>query len=221
MSTDDKLTPTRKILQEKFGFTSNLPNSNYRLHDDVTDRNGKEGKNPAYLPVEEFRKQIKLLMGMTTTEEDMNLKDALDFRMLRTLCSKTGIDVEEDIATLEKAFEKRDKNLISKSWNLIKDKLPFWFLGMLTANTSPGKAMSEKNEELPENQKEALKNIIDVMEKINKESEKQGKAAAKNTPKGDEKTQAEKNLEKSRKSADMDPIKNKKPKVATSVEEKD
>ena len=48
--SDDNNSSTRKLLQEKFGYTSNLPNHNNRLHDDVTDRNGQGGANPAYLP---------------------------------------------------------------------------------------------------------------------------------------------------------------------------
>lgn len=201
MPDDKKITPTRKILQEKFGYTTNLPNDVNRLHDDVTDRNGKGGKNPAYLPVEEFRKQIKLLMGATTTEEDANLKDALDFRMLHRLFEKYGMNVKDDLDLLEKAFEKRDKNLISRAWTRISDKIPYWFLGMLTANMGPGDATKAGNEELPENDKAALVNLLDIMKAVNDEAEKQGKESAKNTPKADRDTKAASNLKKSKSSA--------------------
>ncbi|MFW6130685.1 MAG: hypothetical protein ACOC56_05810 [Atribacterota bacterium] len=202
--SDKKITSTRKVLLEKFGFTSNLPNDNERLHDNVTDRNGQDGRNPAYLPVEEFRKEIKLLMGATTTEEDQNLKDILDFRKLRSLFDKYGMtEVEQDLDLLEKAFEKNDKNLISRAWNRIKDKVPYWFLGMLSANQGADKdgssnyypkGMTVDNEKLPEQDKAALINLLDVMKKVNDEAEKEGKAAAKNTPEADRDTEASKNL---------------------------
>lgn len=199
----DKITSTRKLLQEKFGYTSNLPNHNNRLHDDVTDRNGQGGKNPAYLPVEEFRKQIKLLMGSTTTEEDENIKDVLDFRMIHRLFDKAGIQVKDDLDLLEKAFEKKDKNLISRAWSRIKDKTPYWFMGMLTANVGPGKGMAVGNEELPENDKAALINLMDVMEAINAEAEKQGKEASKDTPEADRNTNAASNLKKAKSKASV------------------
>jgi len=203
MSDDEKMTSTRKLIQEKFGFTSNLPNHNNRMHDDVTVRNGKGSANPAYLPVEEFRKNIKLLMGATTTEEDENLKKALDFRMLRRLAKKYDVGIEEDIDLLEKAFEKHDRNLISREWERIKDKMPFWFVGMLSANIRAGQQVNagKENEELPENDKAALVNLWDAMEAINDESDKHGKEWAKNTPRADRDTQAAKNLQKAKKDA--------------------
>lgn len=202
--SDKKITHTRKILMEKFGYTSNLPNDNERLHDYVTDRNGKDGKNAAYLPVEEFRKEIKMLMGATTTEEDQNLKDMLDFRKLRSLFDKYGMtQVEQDLDLLEKAFEENDKNLISRAWDRIRDKVPYWFLGMLSANQGPDKdassnyypgGMTVDNDKLPEEDKAALVNLMDVMKAVNDEAEKQGKDAAKNTPNADRNTEAAKNL---------------------------
>jgi hypothetical protein len=200
----NKISSTRKLIQEKFGYTTNLPNHNNRMHDDVTDKNGKEGKNPAYLPVEEFRKQIKLLMGATTTEEDERLKDVLDFRMLHRLFEKNGIQAKDDIDLLEKSYEKGDKNLISQAWLSVKDKLPFWIIGMLTANNGPGAAMAKDNDKLPENDKKALVNLFDVMEAVNKEAKKQGKDASKNTTHVTRDTQAATNLKQAKSSAKIE-----------------
>lgn len=198
-----KPTKSRQIIQEKFGFTSNLPNNTERLHDDVTERNGKGGKNPAYLPVEQFRKQIKLLMGATTTEEDGVLEDVLDARVLRRVLEKTStIDgAEDDLQALELGFEKKDKSLISAAWARLQDKIPYWVLGMLGQYAGPGDAAKVGNEDLPENDKEALSNFIELMNTFNADGEKHGKEAAENTPKSDGKTGAEKNLDKAKKEA--------------------
>lgn len=204
MSDMPKITKTRQLMREKFGFTTNLPDVK-RLHDDVTTRNGKDGNNPAYLPVEKFRKKIKLLMGMTTTEEDGVLEDMLDFRMLQRLFDKYGMpeQAQADLELLQKGFERNDNNLISKAWHDLKDHLPYWFLGMLGQYVSPGDIAAEDNEELPENDKEALVNLWDIMKAFNDDAEKQGKEFAKNTPHAGRDTEAKSNLNKAKKNSDL------------------
>jgi hypothetical protein len=189
----------RKLMQEKFGYTTNLPSIS-DMHKDVTDRNGRDGKNPAYLPVEEFRKVIKHLMGATTTEEDGQVEDALDFTALHRLANKHGFAPEflKSLNTIQlevaKPKAKRDRKTIIAEWEKIKDTVPFWFLGLLP---------NHKNEELPEEDKKLLTNLKDMMDEFNKNSEKEGKAAAKDTEHAGRDTEAKKNLDKARKDADI------------------
>lgn len=191
------MSQIRKLIQEKFGYTTNLPNIT-DMHSDVTDRNGRGGENPAYLPVEEYRKVIKHLMGATTTEEDGIVEDALDFTALHRLANKhafapaflSSLNTIQVEVTKPKA--KRDREAIVKAWTEIKDSVPFWFLGLLP---------NHKNEELPEEDKKLLTNLRDMMDEFNKNGEKEGKAAAKDTEHAGRDSEAKKNLDKARKSA--------------------
>lgn len=188
----------RKVIQEKFGFTTNLPPVK-RMHDDVTERNGKGGKNPAYLPVEEFRKVVKALMGATTTEQDQEIENVVDFVALHRLANKHGFGPQfiSHLNTIQVEIEKpkgkRDREAIMAEWKQIQKNVPFWFLGLL-----PHK------EAMPEEDKKNLANLLDIMAEINKESEKAGKEAAKATEHAGRDTQAKKNLDKARKEHDVD-----------------
>ena len=198
--SEEKISRLKGLLLEKFGYTTNLPDTK-RLHDDVTDRNGKGLNNPAYQPVDNFRQKIRLLMGVTTTEEDNVLKDVLDFQLLNRIFKKSSVSDKavELLDILEKACQKNDKNLISKTWMDLKDALPYWMMGMMMQYTGPGTEAAKDNDKLPENDKEALHNLSDVMDAFNKASEKKGKEFTKDTPKASTDTQAKKNLAKAKK----------------------
>ena len=198
--SEEKISKFKTLPLEKFGYTTNLPDVK-RLHDDVTDKNGKGLNNPAYQPVDNFRQKIRLLMGVTTTEEDNILKDVLDFQLLNRIFAKASVSDKavELLDVLEKACEKNDKNLISKTWLDLKDALPYWMMGMLMQYTGPGDAAAKDNDKLPENDKEALHNLMEVMDAFNKASAKKGKEFTKDTPKASTDTAAKKNLDKAKK----------------------
>lgn len=189
----------RKLMQEKFGYVTDVPPLS-KLHDDVTTRNGRGGDNPAYLPVEKYRAVIKHLMNATTTEEDGQIEDALDFTALHRLANKHGFAPAflESLNTIQlevvKPKAKRDRKSIMAAWTKIKDSVPFWFLGLLP---------NHNKEELPEDDKKLLTNLIDMMDEFNKNGEKEGKAAAKDTEHAGRDTEAKKNLDKARKGADI------------------
>lgn len=193
------MSKIRKLIQEKFGYTTDL-SSNTDMHRDVTDRNGRGGKNPAYLPIEQYRKIIKELMGATTTEDDAMIENAVDFASLRRLANKHGFSkqFEESLNTIQLEVKKpkaqRDRETIVKAWDSIKENVPFWFLGLLP---------NHKNEELPEEDKKLLLNLKEIMAEFNKTSEKYGKEQAENTEHAGRDTAAKDNLDKARKEAGM------------------
>jgi hypothetical protein len=76
----------RKLIQEKYGFVTNLPTVT-QMHDDVTE--GKKPQPSAH-PLEGYRKVIKALLGSTTTQEDGILENAVDFTALHRLANKHG-----------------------------------------------------------------------------------------------------------------------------------
>jgi hypothetical protein len=187
----------RTLIQEKFGYTKDLPPVN-DMHNDVTE--GKKPQPSAH-PLEEFRKTIKLLMGATTTEEDGIIENAIDFSALHRLANKHAfapafinhlntIQVE-----IKKDKKSRDEDAIKAAWDAIRKDIPYWFVGLLPP---------KKGEDLPEEDKKNITNLLKVMDKINSESEKAGKEAAKETEHADRKTEAKKNLDAARKSAGMD-----------------
>jgi hypothetical protein len=191
------MSKIRKVIQEKFGYTTNLPTNN-EMHDDVTERNGKDGKNPAYLPVEEYRKVIKALMGHLSTEDEGKIEDTVDFTALHRLANKHGFAplVMNHLNTiqvqLEKPSGKRDRKAILAAWKEVQENIPFWFLGLL-----PHK------EEMPESDKKNLANLLDIMAEINKVSAKVGKENAKDTEHAGRDTAAKKALNKARKDHDV------------------
>lgn len=184
----------RKILQEKFGYTTNLPPLT-RMHDDVTE--GKEPQPSAH-PLEKFRGTIKAILGATTTEQDGILENAIDFSALHRLANKHGFapEIIKNFSVIEleikKPKAKRDKDAIVNAWNAVKNKIPHWFMGLITP---------KDGEVLPDLDKKNITNLLTVMDKINKESEKAGKEAAKETEHAGRDTQAKKNLDKARKDA--------------------
>lgn len=191
------MSDIRKLIQEKFGYTKDLPSLS-KMHDDA---NADKKVVPAAHPLEEFRNVIKALMGATTTEQDGILENAIDFTALHRLASKHGFSPKmlNSFNTIEleikKPVKSRDSELINKTWNEVKKEIPFWFMGLLTP---------KKGEELEEFDKKNISNLLTVMEKINKESEKAGKEAAKDTEHQDRKTEAKKNLDAAKKDAGIE-----------------
>jgi hypothetical protein len=72
---------------------------------------------------------------------------------------------------------------------MVKKHVPYWFIGLL----------SPKGKELEELDKKNISNLLVVMDKFNKLSEKAGKENAKNTEHQSRDTQAKDNLDKARK----------------------
>lgn len=191
------MSDIRKLIQEKFGYTKDLPSLS-KMHDDA---NADKKAVPAAHPLEEFRNVIKALMGATTTEQDGILENAIDFTALQRLANKHGFSKQLlnsfNIIELEikKPLKSRDSELINKTWSEVKKDIPFWFMGLLTP---------KKGEELEEFDKKNIANLLTVMDKINKESEKSGKEAAKNTEHQDRKTDAKKNLDAAKEISDKE-----------------
>ncbi len=193
------MSEIRKLIREKFGYTTNLPSVN-AMHKDVTDRNGRDGKNPAYLPIEQYRNVVKALLGATTTEEDGKIENTIDFQALHRLANKHAFAPAflESLNTIQVHIEKgkdADRDIIMQEWKKIKDNVPYWFIGLLS---------NKDKTELPEEDKKLLTNLKEMMEEFNKNSEKIGKEKAKNTEHASRDTQAKKNLDVARKDAKMD-----------------
>jgi hypothetical protein len=186
----------RKVLQEKFGYTTNIP-SNRELH--AGPNEDKKTQPAGWQPVEEYRKVIKALMNHLSTEDAGKLEDLVDFASLRRLANKHGIEREmlAHLNTIELEFDKpkakMDKAVVMAAWKEIQENVPFWFLGLL-----PHK------EEMPEEDKKNLANLMEIMAEINKISKKAGEEAAKDTEHAGRDTAAKKNLDKARKKHDVD-----------------
>jgi hypothetical protein len=202
----------RKLIQEKFGYTVNLPTVN-QMHDDVTE--GKKPQPSAH-PLEEYRKVIKAVLGATTTEEDGILENAVDFTALHRLANKHGfapavMNQLNTIATeVKKPKAQRDSDLIISAWGEVKKFVPYWFIGLLSPKKEPLEDLDKKN----------ITNLLKLMDKFNKESEKAGKELAKDTEHQSRDTQAKKNLDAARKDAkiDKEAVSEKKMKEDKSVE---
>lgn len=214
------MSDIRKLIQEKFGFTKDLPS----LSDMHKDADADKKPVPAAHPLEKFRNVIKALMGSTTTEEDGILENAIDFTALQRLANKHGFGPSLlnsfNIIELEmkKPVKGRDTDLINKTWDGVKKEIPFWFMGLIAP---------KKGEDIEEYDKKNITNLLTVMDKINKVSEKTGKEAAKETEVSDRKTEAKKNLDDAKK-GNGDALKdagsekklNKEPEAVKSVEAK-
>jgi hypothetical protein len=83
---------------------------------------------------------------------------------------------------------------IKAEWEKIQNDVPFWFLGAVGTN-SPNK----DKKELEEEDKAALTNLRDIMDKIAEVSGKEFKRAAKGTPDDSKETDAEKTVKQLRK----------------------
>lgn len=192
------MSKIRQLIQEKFGYTTNLPKYP-KNHEDVTERNGRDGKNPAYKPVEAFRQVIKHLMGATNTEEEGKIENAIDFTALKRLANKyafapafvSNLNVMQ--LEIEKPDGKKDREKIAKAWNEIKEKVPYWFLGLLP---------KKDGEPLPEDDKKKLTNLMEIMAEFNKEGEKRHKEFAGDTEHAGREADARKNLKDALKDSD-------------------
>jgi len=187
----------RKVLREKFGFTTNLPDIK-DMHDGPAEKTGRHGKGAAFQSVEKYREVIKTLMGHKTTEKAGKIEDIVDFAALTRLANKHGLaqNVMVPLGVIEVEIGKKgklDRKAVIQAWTEVQKHIPFWFLGLL-----PHK------EEMPEEDKKNLTNLLDLMDKINKNSEKEGKAAAKDTEHAGRDTAAKKNLDKARKEHKID-----------------
>lgn len=186
----------RKLIQEKFGFTTNLPTVN-QMHNDVTE--GKKPQPSAH-PMEEYRKVIKALMGSTTTEEDGLIEDSVDFSALHRLANKHGFapavlnQLNTIAVEIKKPKAQRDRDSIVNAWAEVKEHVPYWFMGLLPP----------KKEQLDDLDKKNIKNLHVLMAKYNKESEKNGEDKAKATEHASRDTQAKDNLDKARKDAKIE-----------------
>lgn len=216
MSNQKKITKVRRLIQEKFGYTEDLP-GNHELHDDVTERNLQNKKDaPQNHPMEAWRKVVKALLGATTTEEDGIIEHAIDYTALRRLASKHGFShlMDNHLNSLEEEFKKpkkeRDIDKIKFALKELKDKIPFWFLGLLP---------TKNKEEMPEEDKKSLTNLLEIMDEFNKRSEDMGKKGAKDTEHASRKTAAKKNLDAARKDAKMDKEAGSEKKMKDTIEE--
>jgi len=192
----------QSLIQEKFGFTKDMT--------DLTKKGGypTEGKlpQPSAHPMEKFRKIIKAALGATTSEQDEAIENIFDFKSILRLAHKHGLTpfVINGLKTIEveinKPKTKIDSELIAQTWEDIKNQIPYWFIALIPHN----------KEELPEEDKLEITNLLNYMAHFNKESEKAGKELAKNTEHGKDKTQAEKNLEKAMKDTGNEDVKHSK-----------
>lgn len=191
----------RQLIREKFGYTTNLPNVSHDMHLGPTERHPPVKDNPAYLPVEKYRNVIKALLGATTTEEDSIVENVVDFASLQRLAAKHGFSkqFESNLNTIQVEIDKkpadRDRALITKTWEELKENIPFWFLGMLP---------DRSGHEMPEEDKALLSNLQDIMKEFNKNAEKHGKEKSKDTEHASRDTAAKDSLDKARKDANMD-----------------
>ena len=194
-----------EMLNEKFGFTKMLPSlqaPDAQMHSFVTDRNGRGSATAGGHPMEEYRNHIKALLGALSTEDQGLLENAIDWNALKRLANKHGLKstFTDALTVIQTEFEtkKPDLEKIKKEWETIQDTVPFWFLGMV------GKDIPKNTpKKLPEDEKEALTNLKDVMDKISQISGKEFKRASSNTPDDSKTTQAEKNIDKIKKDHKM------------------
>lgn len=209
-----------EILNEKFGFTKNLPSNKQPnpadMHADVTERNGRGSYTAGGHPMEKYREQVKAMLHALDTGDQAILERAIDFEALRRLTKKHGLKstMSDAFNTIESQLKSKDYDEAIATWNEIKKEIPWWFLGMVGKN-------EPKNDgnvrDLPEEDKEALVNLLDVMDTIKDVSGKEFKRANSNSPKQTKDTQAKKNLDKVRKDAKIDKTENLKKKPENEV----
>lgn len=196
------MSKIEEILNEKFGFTKNLPENKQptpaRMHDWVTDKNGKGSETPGGHPMEKYRQHIKALLGALDTEDESILENAIDWVALKRLAHKHGLKSTFtdaiDVIQAELDTKSPDMKKIKAEWEKVQADVPFWFLGAVGSN-SPNK----DKKELADEDKAALTNLRDVMDKISEVSGKEFKRAAKGTPDASKKTGAEKTVDELRK----------------------
>jgi hypothetical protein len=161
------------------------------MHDGPTEH--KKNQPAGWMPVEKYREVIKALMGHLSTEDEGKIEDTIDFVALHRLANKHGFapKVLNQLNTiqveLEKPKGKIDRKAVMAAWKEVQENIPFWFLGLL-----PHK------EEMPEEDKKNLANLMDIMAEINKMSKKAGEENAKDTEHAGRDTAAKKNLDKAR-----------------------
>ncbi len=97
---------------------------------------------------------------------------------------------------MDVAKTKQDRDVINAEWTKIKDTVPYWFFGML-GNAAKDPKMETTDEE-------GARQLFDWMEQFGKETSKELKAAAKDTPHAGRDTAAKDNLDKARKSHKID-----------------
>lgn len=223
--SDDKAR-IEQILNEKFGYTKNLPPNDQptkaRMHDGPTDRNGRGSANAASHPMEKYREHVKAMLGALDTEQQSILENAVDWVALKRLANKHGLksSFTDAVDVIKDQFDSKspDKELIKAKWDEIQGSVPFWFLGHV------GKEENNENKspkKLEDQDKKNIVNLFDVMNKIRETSGKEFRRTAKDTPKPAEKTEAHKNLDKARTSAKIDKVEDVSKKPETEVGKKD
>jgi hypothetical protein len=193
-----------QILNEKFGFTKNLPSNKQPnpadMHDWVTNRNGRGSYTAGGHPMEKYREEVKAMLHALDTGDQALLERAIDFEALKRLTKKHGLKstLADGFNTIQASLDSKKYDEAIEAWNNVRKEIPWWFLGMV-GKREPDNEGNVR--ELPEDEKEALTNLRDVMDQIKDVSGKEFKRAADGTPKQTQSTEAKKNLDKARKDA--------------------
>lgn len=167
------IATVRTLIQEKFAYTAD---DKQIIKDGEPVASDKKEPQKSAHPMEKFRKVVKSILGATTTEEDAEIENVIDFEALFRLATKHGLaptvltNLEVIKVELGKSKKKRDSDVISNAWALVKENIPYWFLGVL-----PSK------DDAAQEDKQLVTQLLDVMSYFNKESEKAGKENTKNT----------------------------------------
>lgn len=204
----------KELLNEKFGFTKNLPPNKQptpaRMHDDVTDRNGRGSYTSGGHPMEKYRNNLKVLLNALDTETESIVENTVDWERIKRLGKKyslpnTFVNTVEEI---QAEYDKKtpDIEILKEKLEELKKDIPYWFLGRI------GTDVPNDPRELEEEDKESLTNLRDIMDKIKDVSGKEFKRANENSPTY-EKTEAHKTLDKFRSDRKIDKTEdiNKKP----------
>jgi len=193
-----------EILNEKFGFTKNLPSNKQPnpsdMHDWVTERNGRGSYTAGGHPMEKYRDEVKAMLHALDTGDQSILERTIDFEALKRLAKKHGLksNLSDAFVLIQEQIDDKRYDDAIDTWNSIQKEIPWWFLGMVGKNEPDNKGNVK---ELPEEEKEALTNLRDIMDKIQDVSGKEFKRASEGTPDKYKKTEAEKNLDSVRKKA--------------------
>lgn len=184
----------KQLINEKFGYTTNLPDLS-KMHADVQDREKATEVKKADHPLEKYRNEIRALMGSMGPDE--MIERMIDFAKMESLGKKYDLAPQyfESLAIMQAELKlaktKQDRNKINDEWEKIKSTVPYWFFGMLGSA-----AKDRKMETTDEND---VKQLLQWMDEFNKEGKKEHEAMAKGSPDGKQKSQAEKNLDKAKK----------------------
>lgn len=198
------------ILNEKFGFTKDLlPNKQptpARMHDYVTDRNGRGSYTAGGHPMEKYRQYIKTMLNAVDTETESILENAVDWIALKRLANKHGLSksIINSIDTIQLELENKSPDLtkVVEEFEKIKNDIPYWFLGMA------GTDYPNTPRKLEEEEKEALTNLRDIMDKVSEVSGKEFERANKNGPVSTTDTNAKKVLDDFRSKRDVEKTEN-------------